>query len=64
MERLMTRPMLIIAACVLALLTTACRQDDAKRPTAFTPGVYSGEPMPTLSAQQVEDLQKRGLLLR
>ena len=47
-----------------SLLAAACRQEDAKRPTAFTPGVYKGEAMPTLTTQQVEDLQKRGHLLR
>ena len=56
--------MLLGTALVCAVLTTACRQEDAKRPTSFTPGVYAGEAMPTLTAQQVEDLQKRGLLLR
>ena len=57
-------PIKIGTVLLVAVATSACRQEDANRPTAFTPGVYTGAPMPTLTAQQVEDLQKRGLLLR
>jgi major membrane immunogen (membrane-anchored lipoprotein) len=54
---------LVASLCVLSALA-ACRPEDANRPTAFTPGVYKGEAMPTLNKQQIEDLNKRGMLLR
>ena len=58
------RPTTVLAVALVALAAAGCRPEDANRPTQFTPGVYKGEPMPTLTKQQVEDLQKRGHLLR
>jgi hypothetical protein len=52
------------AIALIALSAAGCRPEDAKRQTEFTPGVYKGDPMPTLTKQQVEDLNKRGYLLR
>jgi hypothetical protein len=57
-----TKPVFVVA--ILALAVSACRQEEANRPTSFTPGVYKGEAMPILTAEQVRDLQKRGSLLR
>jgi hypothetical protein len=50
--------------CLAALALGACRKEDQNRPTAFTPGVYKGEAMPTLTKDQVAELQKRGNLLK
>jgi hypothetical protein len=58
------RPAALLAVALMAAAVSACRPEDAKRPTEFTPGVYKGEAMPTLTKQQVEDLNKRGYLLR
>ncbi len=60
----MTRRGLLACSLVATVALGACRPEDAKRQTEFTPGVYKGEPMPTLTKQQVEDLNKRGYLLR
>ncbi len=52
------------AAILAAATTGACRQEERGRPTSFTPGVYKGETMPTLTAEQVKQLETRGALLR
>ncbi len=54
----------VLTVALFAIAVAACRPEDAKRPTEFTPGVYKGEAMPTLTKQQVDDLQKRGMLMR
>jgi hypothetical protein len=53
-----------VSALGLVAMMAGCRPEDAKRPTEFTPGIYKGEAMPTLTKQQVEDLNKRGYLMR
>jgi major membrane immunogen (membrane-anchored lipoprotein) len=58
------RKLAIIVVFAASAMLAACRPEDANRQTEFTPGVYKGEAMPTLTKQQVEDLQKRGMLLR
>ncbi len=64
MTHLQRRHCAFIGLGLLSVVAAACRPQDANRPTAFTPGVYKGEAMPALTKQQVEDLQKRGMLLR
>ena len=47
-----------------AVVAGGCRQEDRGRPAELRAGVYLGEPMPTLTAEQVKQLQARGNLLR
>jgi hypothetical protein len=58
------RPLLVIAIATCAVATSACRKEEQNRPTSFTPGVYKGEAMPTLTKDQITDLAKRGQLLK
>jgi hypothetical protein len=58
------RALLIVTIATCAVATGACRKEEQNRPTSFTPGVYKGEAMPTLTKEQVADLAKRGQLLK
>jgi hypothetical protein len=58
------RALLIVTIATCAVATAACRKEEQNRPTSFTPGVYKGEAMPTLTKEQVADLAKRGQLLK
>jgi hypothetical protein len=53
-----------IAVISIALALGACRKEEQNRPTSFTPGVYKGEAMPTLTKEQIAELAKRGQLLK
>jgi hypothetical protein len=53
-----------IAAISFAVTLGACRKEEQNRPTSFTPGVYRGEAMPTLTKEQIAELAKRGQLLK
>ncbi len=52
----------LMALAFLTLVVGACRKEEANRPTSFTPGVYQGEAMPTVTKDQLAELQKRGNL--
>jgi hypothetical protein len=54
----------LVMAALVAVAAGGCKPEDRGRPLTFTPGVYQGEPMPALNAEQVERLQKRGNLLK
>lgn len=58
----MTRTSLIVLSLLAAVVTGACRKEEQNRPVSFTPGVYQGAPMPTLTKEQVVELGKRGNL--
>jgi hypothetical protein len=60
----MTRRCILVLGLVSAVVLGACRQEEANRPTSFTPGVYKGEAMPTLNRDQIAELAKRGQLLK
>jgi hypothetical protein len=60
----MTRLSILALTLAAAVATGACRKDEQNRPTSFTPGVYKGEAMPTLTKEQVAELAKRGQLLK
>ncbi len=52
----------LAVAAVLAL--AGCREAEKERPLSFTPHVYSGDKLPTLTEQQKRNLQDRGNLQR
>jgi hypothetical protein len=58
----MTHRSILVLCLTAAVMTGACRKEEQNRPTSFTPGVYRGDAMPTVSKDQIADLQKRGNL--
>ena len=58
------RAFVALTALLAATALGACRKEEQNRPTSFTPGVYLGAPMPTLTKEQIAELAKRGQLLK
>lgn len=51
-------------ATALAIMAGGCRESEQNRPLSLEPGVYKGAPTPVLTKDQVDALNKRGLLLK
>lgn len=52
----------MVGAALLLLACAGCRETEKARPLDFTPHVYAGEKLPSLTEQQTRNLQERGNL--